>query len=167
LCRLALSAFHERHVAFQHPLHLGHVLRQRLDRLVLLQQRQLQLEPGQDGAQVVADPRQHGGALLNVALDAALHLQERVGRRLHLRSAPSGRKSGTSRPMPKLCAASASFTIGLIWLRRKITAMSQQEQRSAHHPANEDWRGRGMRAVHVGQEPEHETRHRLLTRTST
>ena len=36
--------------------------------------------------------------------------------------APRGRKSGTSRPLPKLSAASASRRIGRIWLRRNRTA---------------------------------------------
>ena len=36
--------------------------------------------------------------------------------------APRGRKLGTSRPLPKLSAASASLRIGLIWLRRKMMA---------------------------------------------
>ncbi len=36
--------------------------------------------------------------------------------------APRGRKFGTSRPLPKLSAASASLRIGLIWLRRKAMA---------------------------------------------
>ena len=43
--------------------------------------------------------------------------------------APRGRKSGASRPLPKLSAASASRRIGLIWLRRKpmATASSTSE----------------------------------------
>ena len=36
--------------------------------------------------------------------------------------APRGRKSGASRPLPKLSAASASRRIGRIWLRRNSTA---------------------------------------------
>jgi hypothetical protein len=36
--------------------------------------------------------------------------------------APRGRKFGTSRPLPKLSAASASRRIGRIWLRRKAIA---------------------------------------------
>ena len=38
--------------------------------------------------------------------------------------APEGRKSVTSRPLPKLSAASASRRIGRIWLRRKMIAMA-------------------------------------------
>jgi hypothetical protein len=39
-------------------------------------------------------------------------------------SAPRGLKSrGIGRPLPKLSAASASFSIGRIWLRRKGMAM--------------------------------------------
>ena len=36
--------------------------------------------------------------------------------------APPGLKFGTSRPLPKLSAASAKRRIGLIWLRRKTMA---------------------------------------------
>ncbi len=40
-------------------------------------------------------------------------------------SAPRGWKSvGIGLPLPKLSAASASFRIGLIWLRRKAMAMA-------------------------------------------
>ena len=37
--------------------------------------------------------------------------------------APRGRKFGASRPLPNASAASASRTIGLIWLRRNTMAM--------------------------------------------
>ena len=64
--------------------------------------------------------------------------------------APRGRKFGTSRPLPKLSAASASRRIGLIWLRRKRIATVEQHQRGADHPEQEDLRvrrvGRAARA---------------------
>jgi hypothetical protein len=40
--------------------------------------------------------------------------------------APRGLKPGTSRPFPKLSAASASRRIGLIWLRRNAIATASR-----------------------------------------
>jgi hypothetical protein len=49
--------------------------------------------------------------------------------------APRGLKPGTSRPLPKLSAASASRRIGLIWLRRNriATNSSTSEVPIIHH----------------------------------
>src|SRR5207253_4697893 len=92
-----------------------------VDLVTIADQLQLELEAGQDGAQIVRDPGQHRGALLDRALDARFHLQEGLRRTAHSR-APRGRKFGASRPLPKLSAASARRRIGLIWLRRNSTA---------------------------------------------
>ena len=48
------------------------------------EQRELQLEAGQDGAEVVADAGQHGRALLDLPLDALAHVDEGLRRLPHL-----------------------------------------------------------------------------------
>jgi hypothetical protein len=65
-------------------LHLGEVALHRLDPRPGLGQGQLELQPGERGAQVVADRGQQGGALVDVALDAGLHGQEGGGGLPHL-----------------------------------------------------------------------------------
>ena len=62
-------------------------LLQRLDVGRVLDQRELQAEAGEDGAQVVADAGEHGRALLDLALDAAAHLVEGDRRLAHLAGA--------------------------------------------------------------------------------
>ena len=111
----------ERQVILEHAGHFVDVLAHRLDLRTVADQRQFELEAGEDGAQIVRDAGQHRGALLDRSLDAGLHLQERLRRAPHL-AAPRGRKFGASRPLPKLSAASANRRIGLIWLRRNSTA---------------------------------------------
>ena len=66
----------EGEIGLQHAAHLVDVLLHRVDLGTVADQRELELEAGENGAQVVRDPRQHGGALLQRALDAALHLDE-------------------------------------------------------------------------------------------
>src|SRR5437667_350061 len=60
------------------------VLLHRLDLAAVAKERQLELEAGQDGAQIVRDAGEHGGALLDRALDAALHFDEGGRRPAHL-----------------------------------------------------------------------------------
>ena len=67
-------------IGFQHALHFIDVLLQIPRLLGLPHQGQRKLEPHEDGAQIVADAIQHGGALLERALDAPLHLDEGVAR---------------------------------------------------------------------------------------
>ena len=66
----------EREISFQHAAHLVHVLLHRLDLGTFADEGKLELEPGEDGAQVVRNSRQHCGALFQRALDATLHLDE-------------------------------------------------------------------------------------------
>ena len=51
---------------------------------LVAEQRELQLEAGEDGAEVVADAGQHGRALLDLPLDALAHLDEGVAGAAHL-----------------------------------------------------------------------------------
>ena len=64
--------------------HLVDVLLHRLDLGAVAEQRQLELEAGQHGAQVVRHAGQHRGALLDRALDARLHLDEGLRGAAHL-----------------------------------------------------------------------------------
>ena len=80
----------------EHPLHLVDVLAQALGLLALVHQRQRQLHPGQRRAQVVADARQHRGALLDLPLDARAHVQKRAGRAADLLGAGGAERQRTA-----------------------------------------------------------------------
>ncbi len=102
LQRLAALAAGEGQVLVDHVLHLGEVALHRLDPRAGLGQRQLQLQPGERGAQVVADRGQQGGALVDVALDAVLHGQERLAGLPHLaRAVGLERHVGAARRTPR------------------------------------------------------------------
>ena len=85
---LAEVAAGEGQVAFQHAAHLVDVALQVLQLRRFLEERERQPEPRQDGAKVVADAVQHGGAALDRALDAALHVDEGEPGLAHLARAP-------------------------------------------------------------------------------
>ncbi len=68
---LAGVAAREGEIGLEHAAHLVDVLLHRLDLAAVAEQRQFELEAGEDGAQVVRDAGQHRGALLDRALDAA------------------------------------------------------------------------------------------------
>ncbi len=72
----------------------------RVDFRTFAEQGQLELEAGKDGAQIVGDAGEHGGALLDRAFDARLHFEKAAAARRTSR-APRGRKFGASRPLPK------------------------------------------------------------------
>jgi hypothetical protein len=140
---LAAVAAREGEIGLQHAGHLVDVLAHAVDFGAVADQRQLELEAGQDGAQIVRHAGQHRGALLDRALDARFISMKACAARRTSR-APRGRKFGASRPLPKLSAASASRRIGLIWLRRNRTATISRIERGADHPEQEDLRIRGV-----------------------
>src|SRR5262249_6716964 len=122
----------EGEIGLQHAAHLVDVLLHRFDLGTVADERELELEAGENGAQVVRNPRQHGGALLQRALDAALHLDEGDRRAANLaRAAPAagrtpgargGGRGGSPPPWRIFGAAPGSRRIGRIWLRRNSTA---------------------------------------------
>ena len=71
-----------------HPLHLLDIALQRLDLLLLGQEGQPQLKPRQRCAQIMADPRQHLRARLDLTFDPQAHVQECLPRCAHLGRAP-------------------------------------------------------------------------------
>ena len=66
----------EGQIGLQHRLHVLDILVEPLEVGIVARERQLQLEAGEDGAQVVADAVQHGGALLHLPLDTLAHQDE-------------------------------------------------------------------------------------------
>ena len=106
------------------------------------EQRQLQLEAGQDGAQVVRRRRPASRCAARSRARCGVFISMKACAARRTSRAPRGRKFGTSRPLPKLSAASASRRIGRIWLRRNRIATVEQHQRGADHPEQEDFRVR-------------------------
>ena len=69
---LAGIAARKGQIGLEHRRHLVDVLLHRFDLGAVAEQRELELEARQDGAQIVRHAGQHGGALLDRALDARL-----------------------------------------------------------------------------------------------
>ena len=116
------------------------------------EQRQLQLEARQDGAQVVADAGQHGRALLDVRRDAVAHLQEGLRRLAHLARAARAEVVG-HRP----ALAERVGGLGEPQDRPDLVAQEQdgdgeQDHRRADHPQQEDVRVGGVRLRARGDE---------------
>ena len=102
-------------------------------------------------------PRQHGGPLLDIALDARLHHDEGGRMPSWISRAPEGRKLATSRPMPRACAASANLRIGRIWPRRKMIArLSSTSDELTMANRNNGRVGAWARAIR-----RHEAKHRV------
>ncbi len=133
--------------------HLVDVALQILDLRRLVEQRERELEAGQDGAQIVADAVQHRRALLDGALDAPLHLDEGVAGLAHL--------AGAARPELDLAAlAEALGRLGEAQDRADLVAQEQdrdaeQHERGAAHPQQEDVRVRGVGLAAPGEHPHH------------
>ena len=150
-------AARERQIGLEHAGHLVDVLLHRLDLGRFAEERQFELEPGEDGAQVVRHARQHGGALLDGALDPALHFEEREGGAANLARAARAE-------VRHLAAFAEAFgRIGQPQDRADLVAQEHhrdrdEHQRGADHPAEEDV---GVRRVGGAARREHAD-HRLV-----
>ena len=96
LRRLAGVALREGEIVLQHAAHLVDVGAERLGVGRVAEQRELELEAGQHGAKIVADAGEHGGALLDLPLDAFAHVDEGLCRLPHL--ARAARPEDADRP---------------------------------------------------------------------
>ena len=151
---LAGVAAGERHIGLHHARHLVDVLPHGVDLGAVPDQRQFELEPRQQRAQVVRDAGQHGGALVHGALDAAFHLDEGLRGAAHL--ARAARLEG--RRLAPL--AEALGRVGERQDRPDLIAQEQdgdgeQHQRGAHHPQQEDVGVGGVGGVAPREHPHH------------
>ena len=117
-------------------------------------QRQFELEPGQDGAKVVRHAGQHRGALLDRALDARFHFQKCAGGAAYL-----ARASG-SEVRCFAALAEAFGGVGKTQDRANLVAQKQhrdeqQDRRRADHPEQEDLRIRRVGGTSLGEDPHH------------
>jgi hypothetical protein len=83
-----------------------------------------QLQAGERGAQVVAHRGQQGGALLDVALDAAAHGQEGGGGLAHLLGPVRLEGRAVVAAPERLRRALASRSMARTWLRMNSSAMA-------------------------------------------
>ena len=154
---LAGIAAREGEIGLEHARHLVDVALHRLDLRAVAEQREFELEAGQDRAQVVRHAGQHGGALLDRALDAPLHLEEGLRRAAHL--------ARPARAEVRHLAALAETLggVGEPQDRPDLIAQEQdgdrdQHQRGADHPEQEDL---GIRRVGRAAPREH-PHHRIV-----
>ena len=151
---LAAVAAREREIGLQHAGHLVDVLAHAVDLGAVADQRQFELEAGQDGAQIVADAGQHRGALLDRALDARFHLQEGLRGAAHF-----ARAAGTE--VRRLAALAETFGgVGQPQDRLDLVAQEQhrddqQDRRGPQHPEDEDLRIRRIGGAALREDPHH------------
>ena len=151
---LAGIAAREGEIGLQHARHLVDVLAHRVDLGAVADQSELELEAGEDRAQVMRDARQHRGALLHGALDAGLHLDEGG------RCAPHLTRAARAEVRHLAALAEALGGIGEPQDRADLVAQEgdrdgEQHDRGAHHPQQEDMRVRGVSRVAAREHPHH------------
>ena len=113
--------------------------------------RQFELEAGQHRAQIVRDAGQHGGALLDRALDAPLHLDEGLRRAAHLARA--------ARPEVRHLAALAEALGGVGEPQDRPDLVAQEQDRDGRAaPAR-------CRPSRAGRSPSSRHRRRCAGRT--
>ena len=151
--RLAGIAPREGEIALQHAVHLVDVALEIIGFGRVPQHREREAEPRQDGAQVVADPVQHGRAVFDRALDAPRQLDEGMARLADL-----------ARPArPELHLAAAAEILrgrGELQDRPDLVAQEQdgdaeQHERGPDHPDEEDVRVRGVGQAAACDDPHH------------
>ena len=148
---LAGVAAGEGQIGFQHRRHLVDVFLDGLDLGAVAEQRELELEPRQHRAQVVRDAGEHGGALLDRALDARFHFQKRGCGAAHF--------AGAARPKVRRLAALAERFGGVGQPHDRLDLVAQEQDgdgqhdhRGQHHPRQE---GQRIGRVGVGARREH------------
>ena len=152
--RLAGIAAREREIRLDHARHLVDVLLQPGQLRPVLEQRQLELEAGQQRAQVVRDAGQHGGALLHRALHSPFHLHEGV------RGAPHLARAARAEVRHLAPLAEALGRIRERQDRSDLVAQEQdrdaeQDHRGAHHPHQEDVGVGRVGGAAPGEHPHH------------
>ena len=153
---LARVPAREGEIGLQHARHLVDVLLDRLDLGAVADQSELELEAREDGAQVVRHARQHGGALLQAALDAPLHLDE------GLRRAANLARAARTEVRDLAPFAEAFGGVREPQDRPDLVAQEQnrdgdQHQRGADHPQQED-----MGIGDIGRAPRREHAHHRI-----
>ena len=151
---LATFAAREVEILVQHGFHLVEIT-PRIGGLVSLRhQGELQFEPGQRGAQVMADAGEQGGALFEMAFQPGPHFQEGMGGLAHF--------GGTGRAeMGDILAAAELFgRIGEAADRFDLIADEDdrdrgQKRRRADDPKQKDMPGRGKDPVARRDEAQH------------
>ena len=119
-----------------------------------LGQRQFQLQAGEGGAQVVADRGQKGGALVDVALDARLHVEEGLGGLAHLARAvrPEARDLG---PLAESLGGGGETLDGAHLVADEQYGDGGQQEGCARQPHDEGAGLGGEGAVAGRQHPQH------------
>ena len=139
-------------IGLQHALHFLDVLLQ-IPRLVgLPHQGQRKLEPHEDGAQIVAYAVQHGGALLERAFDAPLHLDEGIARLAHF--ARAARREVEIAALAKSFCRPGEQENWLDLIAEEGDRHHDQNKGGADHPQNENMGIRGIGGAALGDHPQ-------------
>ncbi len=154
LARLPAS---EGQVLVDHVLHLGHVAAHGADAFARPGQRQFQLEAREGGAQVVADRGQERRALVDVALDAALHSDEGVGRLAHL-GGPVRTEVGHVDPAPERFGGGRQALDGAHLVPDEQHGHRREQQGGPRQPHDEGPGLGGHGPVAGRQHPQHPVR---------
>ena len=131
--RLTEIAARECQISLQHAAHLVDVLFHRVDFRSAAEQREFQLEARQDGTQVVRYTGEHRGALLDRALDAALHLDEGLRGAAHLARAARLEARHVA-PLAETFRSVREPQDRLDLVAQEQNRHEQQHQRRADHP---------------------------------
>ncbi|OIQ64827.1 hypothetical protein GALL_536210 [mine drainage metagenome] len=151
---LAAVAAREGEIVLQHARHLVDILAHGVDFRTVADQRQFELEAGQDGAQIVRHAGQHRGALLDRALDARFHLQERLRGAAHL-ARPAGAEVGRLASLAEALGGIRKTQDRFDLVAQEQHRHDQKDRRCADHPEQEDLRIRGIGGAALGEDAHH------------
>ena len=112
----------------------------------IAQEGQFQLEAGEDGAEIMADARQHGGALLHLPGDAVAHVEEGEARRLHLAGAARAEVAGIA-PGAEALRGAGEIGDGPDLVPQEDDGDGQQQQRRDQHEEQQEAGAGGERAL--------------------
>ncbi|MNT00991.1 hypothetical protein D3C72_1354410 [compost metagenome] len=138
-------------IGLQHRLHVLDILVEPLEIGIVAGERQLQLEAGEDGAQIMADAVQHGGALLHLPLDTLAHQDEGEARAPHFVRAARG-IGGDLLASAKVLGRLGKRFDGLDLAAQEQNGDGDQHQRCTHHPDKEDMSVGGIGRAAAGKD---------------
>ena len=103
---------------------------------ILGEHRKLQTKPCQWGAQIMADARQHVGALLHMAVDAFAHLDEGMGGTADFGRA-IGLEAGKAAAFAEIFCGPGETLNRLYLIAQEQRRNGDQNKRRAKHPKHE------------------------------
>ena len=139
-------------IAIENLVHVVDIAIERLEILGVIGNGKLQSKAGEDGAQVMADRREHGSPLLDLAFDTFAHLQEGDAGAAHFIGTSRHIGHGRLLALAETLGCARQCQDGPDLSAEKQDRDGEQDERGPDHPDQEDMGVGGVGAIAPGHQ---------------